>query len=102
MVVSRFKSNRELMDELYEDYKKAWETVNLYEFYKWCDDGDWVQKHYSELLLLYENKYVAVRNHIVLDSHKDKMKLIKNLQKKYGKGNTGDIEIQLIRRYLNK
>jgi len=71
------------------------------DFIQWCKDGRWVMKNYAALLEDYENKYIGVRNYLILGSDTNQMRLINKLQKKFGKENTYNIKIELIRKYNN-
>jgi hypothetical protein len=70
-------------------------------FIQWCNDGDWIFENYQVLLPNYENKYIAVRNNQVLDNDKNHLRLIQRLQRKYGRDDTYNIQIKLIRKYEN-
>lgn len=70
-------------------------------FIQWCKDGDWIYANYQVLLSNYLNKYIAVRSNRVLDNDKHHMVLIRRLQRKYGRNNTYNIQIKLIRKYEN-
>lgn len=68
----------------------------LKEFKQFIDDDFWITKNYSNLLELYENRYIAVRNEKVLGSDPDQLQLIYRLQKIYGKEKISNIQIDLI------
>ena len=68
----------------------------LKEFKQFIKDDFWITKNYPNLLALYENRYIAVRNEKVLDNDPDQLQLIYRLQKIYGKDKISNIQIDLI------
>lgn len=72
-------------------------TVTLdKEFRQFVNDGKWIGKNYQNLLSLYENRYIAVKNEKVLNNDPDKLNLIYRLQKIYGKKEASNFRIHFI------
>jgi len=68
---------------------------------KFINDGEWIAKNYSNLLSLYENRYIAVKGEKVLNNDTDHLKLIYRLQKIFGKNNISNIQTLFVYKYKN-
>ena len=72
IVIVIVKKRMLLINELYEYDSKL--------FAEYKSNLDWIALNYQDLLLLYENKYVAVKDKNVIDSDAELQTLLKRIE----------------------